>query len=224
MKQKFALFGDVHGEITPLRKALNYGIDRAEKVVGLGDYVNRGTDTAGVLDLLVELVNQRGPSTILLRGNHEVELLRFLDTGDISRFAAFGGLETIGSYVRPVIGNVVEEFQAAFPATHRELLESMPAFLETEDYLFSHVGFDPQRPAARDEESMVLGSFHELFSFAGVWPRPLVVSGHYPQRNSLPYVGPHFISMDSGCGTFTDGRLTVLLLPSREITQFGLER
>lgn len=223
MKQRFALFGDVHGEIAPLLEALTFSRDHAEQVVGLGDYVNRGSDTSHVLDLLVKLVHERGSSHVFLKGNHEVELLRFLDTGDISRFAAFGGLETIGSYVEPLRGDVVAQFQLAFPSAHRELLETMPTFFETEDYLFSHVGFDPQDPSARDEQSMVLGSFHELFTYAGAWPRDLVVSGHYPQRNALPFISPHFISIDSGCGTFTDGRLTVLLLPSREITKFGLD-
>lgn len=223
MRQRFALFGDVHGEVAPLLEALRYSRNHAEQLVGLGDYVNRGPDTSHVLDLLVNVVRERGPSATLLRGNHEVELLRFLDTGDISRFAAFGGLETIASYVEPSRGDVVARFRLAFPSAHRELLETMPAFFETEDYLFSHVGFDPQNPSARDEQSMVLGSFHELFAYAGAWPRDLVVSGHYPQRDATPFISPHFMSIDSGCGTLTDGKLTVLLLPSREIAQFGLD-
>jgi serine/threonine protein phosphatase 1 len=222
MKQRIAVFGDVHGEIAPLRRAIAFAQQRAELVVGLGDYVNRGSTTSDVLDLMVDLSTGASSRYIFLKGNHEVELLRFLETGDLPRFSAFGGLQTIGSYVDPAKGNVVDEFQRAFPESHRELLRNMPTHLETEDYLFSHVGFDPADPMCRDERSMVIGSFHGLFTLGGGWPRDLVVSGHYPQRGALAFQSPHFISIDTGCGTIPGGMLTLLLLPSRKIAQFGV--
>jgi serine/threonine protein phosphatase 1 len=220
MKQRFALFGDVHGDSTLLRRALAYGNDRASRIIGLGDYVNRGRHTSDVLDLMVEANRNANAKYVFLRGNHEVELLRFIETGDLSRFAAFGGLETIASYVDPALGNVVAEFQRAFPSSHRTLLEDMPNYFETEDYLFSHVGFDPENPTNRDQDSMVMGSFHDLFTYEGEWPRRFVVSGHYPQRSGIPFQSQHYFSIDTGCGTFPDGRLTLLLLPSKTITQF----
>lgn len=221
MKDRFAVFGDVHGELEPLRAAIAQARQRADVIVGLGDYVNRGPSTFGVLDLILGLSNQPDSNHLFLKGNHEVELLRFLESGDLSRFAAFGGLQTIGAYVDPVKGNVVAEFQRVFPESHRQLLRSMPSYYETENYLFSHAGFDPADPGNRDDRSMVMGSNRELFSWRGPWPQNLVVSGHYPQRNGKPYSNGNFFSIDTGCGTFPEGRLTLLYLPSRTIAQFG---
>lgn len=221
MMEQFAVFGDVHGESISLARALAYAEDRAETVVGLGDYVNRGSSSAQVLQYMVELASSNPARYIFLRGNHEVELLRFLETGDLSRFAAFGGLATIGSYVDPSEGNVVDRFLRQFPAAQLELLQSMPSYFESDDYLMSHAGFDPARPLDRSDDSMVMGSFRRLFAEGVDWPRELVVSGHYPQPNMRPFVSQHFISLDTGSGTYPDGQLSVLLLPSRTVKQFG---
>lgn len=215
-----AAFGDVHGMVTPLKAALSIALDSADEVIGLGDYVNKGPESRAVLQLLSDKSAEVGPRLKLVRGNHEEELLRFIEGGDFARFSRFGGLQTIASYIEPSEGHVARRFRDEFPEEHLRLLHSMPAFLEQDGILFSHVGFDPGQPADRSIRSTTTGNFPQLFELQSHWPLPLTVTGHYTQRSLNPFVSEHLISLDTGCGTLARGRLTVMDVSARAFKQY----
>src|ERR1019366_9184607 len=101
MNEALAIVGDVHGDVLRLKAALLSLATLDRRIVLVGDYVDRGTDSRGVLEALVRARITLGSKLILLAGNHEGALVDYLDTGDLPRFAVVGGMATIRSYVGP---------------------------------------------------------------------------------------------------------------------------
>jgi serine/threonine protein phosphatase 1 len=218
MTEPLAIVGDIHGDVLRLRALLERILPFNRRVVFVGDYINRGPSSAEVLELLASVKAKRDSQVVLLAGNHEMALLRYLEDKDLPAFAAYGGLATIRSYVGLAHGDVHAQFTAALPIAHQRLLRNhLEVFCQTEDVLISHAGIDPSRPDERSREVLVETSHPALFDEGLAWqrPRPLVVFGHYVQRTQLPYVRDGIICLDTGCGTLA-GPLTALLLPENQ--------
>lgn len=214
------IIGDVHGDAVKLDAALKVADGQGSDVILVGDYINRGPDSKGVLELLVAASSALGDRLTLVRGNHEEVLLNYLETGDPVPFLKHGGLTTIRSYypIPPV--NVLDVFRREFPLPHRELLQSTIPYLERPGLLVSHCGYNPGSPDSRALGDMTLGFFPAIFSANVRPPRELVVCGHYVQRSRLPFVSDHLICLDTGCGTDSDAPLTALLLPDRQLLTY----
>lgn len=153
--------GDVHGCLALLRPLLGWIADDDARrgggcevhVILLGDLIDRGPDSRGVLDLLAE--PQATPGTRhLLRGNHEEMLLAILD-GDLNAagdWLGHGGAETLESYgVDPALywhdpEAFIPAIRAAIPAAHVALLRGMLSQVRIGDYLFVHAGIRPGVP------------------------------------------------------------------------------
>lgn len=209
----FAVIGDVHGDIGRLRRMLRRLEDFRGCVILVGDYVDIGRDSAEVIELLTTL-SERDPERYkFLCGNHELELLHYLDRGDFSRYCAGGGLATLASYLPVVAGDVHTAFVRALPARHLGFLRKLSLCWESEACLVSHAGFDPQRPLARDIDALTSPAGARIFT-AKRYPRDLVVCGHYVQTRG-PFVGERLICLDTGCGVLERGELTAAILPER---------
>jgi serine/threonine protein phosphatase 1 len=216
---------DVHGERGRLAAALEALDDRP--VVLVGDYVDRGSDTRGTLELLAD-VTRRRDDVVCLRGNHENRLIEFLRDGSVA-FPGGGAAETVRSYLPAAAvyltpgelpATVWTEFRAGFPAEHLDLLTAMPLWLETPDVFVSHAGPNPEAPDQRTAAALTLGG-PERFERATSAPfAKTVVCGHYIQRSGVPWVGERFIAIDLGCGTFTERPLAVLHWPERTVRTF----
>lgn len=218
--QPTALIGDVHGDAARLRAALSE-VPSDRRVVLLGDYVDRGPDSRRVLDSLVEAKARLRERLVLLRGNHEVTLLEFLDGAAPQALVRHGGLPTVRSYVHEPEPQVFEQFRRDFPAAHRALLDSTVLFIDEPGLFASHAGWDPAEPSGRSVAQMTLGGGRALFDPETARPpRGLAVFGHYTQASRLPYVTASVICLDTGCGTAPDAPLTLLLLPERVHRQF----
>lgn len=215
------IVGDVHGEYERLLESLEYGASLGRKVVLVGDYINRGMRSREVLELLCAYKDLLGEKMVLLRGNHEIGLERFLDGGPISSFAALGGLATIKSYTTEVNDNVVEEFRRNFPPKHRDLISNTQQFIETPNLLVSHTGLNPRNVIGREVEDISLNGSHELFtdSWHDTGPK-LVICGHYVQESLRPYVSSRLICIDTGCGSIAGAPLTAVLYPELHFKQF----
>lgn len=194
MTDRLAFIGDVHGNL----EALNGIIEALEAretlhLIFLGDYINKGRDSSRVLDLL--LAKQASGETTLLAGNHEVELLKALDTGNLTAFIKMGGATTIRSYLeRPVKPDVLDDFRSHFPAHHLSGLRAMHQKWESDFVVAQH--------APRGD---VGGRFS--------------VSAHTP-IGPMPRISDTVAQIDTGCGAIDDhGRLTALLWPSRDYLQ-----
>jgi serine/threonine protein phosphatase 1 len=206
---------DVHGESGRLAAALDVLDDRP--VVLVGDYVDRGPDSRGVLELLTDATSRRD-DVVCLRGNHEDGLLTYLEGGLPEVFAAGGGLATARSYGYPgaAEGIVPAGFRTGFPVAHRRFLEGLPLYVETPDLVVSHAGLSPERPHSRARADLLHG---DAGRYGGQRTAPFpktVVCGHYGR----PHVGERFISIDLGCGTMPDRPLAVLSWPERTVLTF----
>lgn len=194
MTHDYAFIGDIHGNFEALIGLLDVLSDlEVSYLVFLGDYVNRGPDSSRVLDLLIDLTDA-GHAT-LLAGNHELELLSALDSGNMTRFLKMGGATTIRSYLgRPVEEDVHSDFRAHIPDRHIQAMRIMQTVWESENVRAQHLPFSSPDPR---------------FS----------VTAHTPV-GPVPRITGIEAQIDTGMGEMNgEGRLTALLWPSREYIQ-----
>jgi serine/threonine protein phosphatase 1 len=229
--------GDIHGcsaqldrllETIEAHAAAHYP-ERAYRLVLLGDYVDRGPDSAGVLDRAITLADQ---GHIVLPGNHEAMFQDMLAHPHYGASQAWlwlrtGGAETLQSYGGVYDGaGPIGQACRAVPEAHRaflhRLFDGRPLYhIDREDGLFFvHAGVHPFEPLAAQDEEVFL------------WTRPLapdshddprwieglrVVHGHTPVK--APVIAQARIGLDTGAvlggalsaGVFVDGMLTEVL-------------
>lgn len=197
MTTDVAYVGDIHGNVTALRGMWNLLSSLyVEHVVFLGDYINKGSSSAEVVQHLIDY-ESTGRVT-LLAGNHEEALLAGLDSGKLGAFLKIGGAVTVRSYVGGSVGaDVLSSLREHLPSTHLDAIRRMPTRYETADVLAQHIP-----PSASDSK--------------------FVISAHVVVGN-VPRVTRATASIDTGCGT-EGGRLTAFLWPSRahvQVDQYG---
>ena len=150
--------GDIHGRLD----LLNLLLERIEEdiaarprarifIIFLGDYIDRGADSAGVVERL-RTYQPRDVTTIFLSGNHEEVLLKILagERGIFPSWLKFGGAECAASYGMDVAAlrrldeaAAIALLQAKVPRAHREFLENCADTFRFGDYLFVHAGIRP---------------------------------------------------------------------------------
>ena len=215
--------GDVHGRLDLLR-ALIAAIDTEQKDAGtarptlvlLGDYVDRGPDSRGVVETLIE-----GPlpafERVHLRGNHEDSFLRFLDDIAVGpSWLYYGGAETLASYGIAAardeddparLAALQAGFAAALPDSHRAFMRGLESCQAIGGYLFVHAGVRPGVPLAGqslDDLLWIRGEFLQSAADHG----HVVVHGHTIDRK--PQIRRNRIGIDTGA--FATGVLTCLVL------------
>jgi serine/threonine protein phosphatase 1 len=170
--------GDVHGYRLKLEALMEKVRPTAEdQVVFLGDLIDRGPDSRGVIDFVLDFCRQH-PQTVVLRGNHEDLLLRCLDEPTkLALYLRNGGSATIQSYGGSSYLNFMH------PA-HLEFLRSRPLFHQAGSFLFVHAGLRPKVPLGNQEEMDLLWIRHEFLNSDFDWG-PVVVTGHTPQRDPV---------------------------------------
>ena len=131
--------GDIHGCNTALRQLLREVRPTPDdRLVFLGDYIDRGPDSRQVIDALIELRKTRSP--IFLRGNHEVMMLNSRESflkSDV--WQSYGGRETAGSYG----SDFGKDWESAIPDSHWGFFEQTVRYFETERHIFVHACLDP---------------------------------------------------------------------------------
>jgi serine/threonine protein phosphatase 1 len=174
--------GDVHGYALALEQLLRLiDPEPSDRLVFLGDYIDRGPDSRGVIAMLIELATEH-PRTIFLRGNHEQALLDWL-FGDDDQFLYHGGRQTIASYLRAAGRRPIDQplsprsFEALLPPAHLAFITRTQLYFETSDCLFVHAGLDPARgPVLRQACSSLLVGHRDFFHHARYAKK--VVVGH----------------------------------------------
>ncbi len=193
--------GDIHGCLDPLRRLMDQIQPSDEdEVVFVGDYVDRGPDSKGVIDYLLTL---QGRYTFLM-GNHERMFLDFLRGKDRHLFMYNGGRPTLESY-----GDI-----GKIPAAHLDFLHRLRLYYETDDYIFVHGGIRPGIPMPEQDPQDLLWIREEFYAFPGRYPKT-VVFGHTPMREVL--MEEDRIGIDTAC--VYGNKLTCLILPSRQVIQ-----
>ncbi len=216
--------GDIHGRLD-LFEQLVMAIEADDAARGpaqttvilLGDLVDRGPESAGVIDLARQW-QQRRPVRILA-GNHEEMFLRsFRDVETFRHFLRHGGRETILSFGverARFAAATVEEAQAlmraAVPAEDIAFLEAFEDMIAIGDYLFVHAGIDPRLPL-EEQRTRDLRWIREPFLSCLDPHGAVVVHGH--TICDAPEDCGNRIGIDTGA--FMTGRLTALVLEGSE--------
>ncbi len=214
--------GDIHGYPDALRRMLDIiEKDRAERpvdkthIIYMGDYIDRGPDSCGVIDILIaEQEKSDGVERTFLDGNHEHALRCFL--ADVTHrlaplYIQWGGAEALASYGVTVDRNDLQkaqdEMKQALPEDHVKFLNGLALCRIAGDYLFVHGGVDPEVPLDRQKPE-IMRMIREPFLS---WPKPLekrIVHGHTAVE--APEILPHRVNVDTGlyqggpltCGVF----------------------
>ncbi|WP_084421391.1 metallophosphoesterase family protein [Henriciella litoralis] len=224
------VIGDVHGEAVRLARLHqlifshhSQGFEgRPIEIVHLGDYVDRGPDSAGVIEQVMELEQRRDVSVISLAGNHEEMLLKAVCSGSAAIYQHWlenGGQETLSSYQR--------HGEPSVPDRHLTWLKALPRIHvdEATRHVFVHAGIHPAEfPDENDSTYLWTRSsrFFDVEEWRGTavegWT---VIHGHTPTRDGFPEdeaaegLGRR-INIDTGA--VYGGRLTcAVLAPGRKV-------
>lgn len=204
--------GDIHGCLTALESLLAIVKPcAADTIIALGDYVDRGPDSRGVVERLLTL--ETSCTLIPLLGNHEQMLLDAAQTPEIlPSWLMFGGLETLASYGIPREGYSAD----AIPATHRAFFsQRCRDWYETDTHLFVHAGVEPKLPL--DQQQMEVLRWDKLRDRGPHISGKIAVCGHTRQISGLPLDLGHTICIDTW--VYGDGWLTCLDVASRHFWQ-----
>ena len=204
--------GDIHGCAASL-EALLEAIDPAENdhLLFIGDYIDRGPDSRGVIDQLIAL--DKTHECTFLRGNHEALMLNYLDLGAFNLWRINGGITTMQSYISDD-GSAVE-----IPEEHEQFVRDTKLYYETNDYFFVHAGLKAdltiQENLDQFGEEVFLWERGHLEASSFAWEKP-VVCGHTPHAD--PVDREKLLMIDTGC-VYHDqpemGTLTAVRLPQR---------
>jgi serine/threonine protein phosphatase 1 len=187
--------------------------------VTLGDYIDRGPDSRGVLDRLVR--NPFPTEFIALKGNHEALIDAFLRDPSIGDdWRRLGGLETLHSYgisVGPMMmgrnyRQAADALRAALPGAHREFLDSLRLSLPLGRYFLCHAGVHPGLALERQTEEHLLWIRDPFLTSKADFGK-IVVHGHSPTEQ--PEVLPNRINIDTGA--YMTGRLTCAVLEKERV-------
>jgi len=200
------VIGDIHGCLRPLKNLIDKITPEPEdKVIFLGDYIDRGPDSKGVIDFLIEL--SKKTQCVFLRGNHEQMLLDVIDNNDdIFLWNMNGAMATLRSY-----GSMIE---LETNSEHMEFFRNTKYYHTEENYLFVHGGVRPNIPLDRQDERDIIW-IREEFITKRHNLEYTVIFGHTPFENV--YFGEDKIGIDTGC--VYGGKLTALEVNNRRIIQ-----
>jgi serine/threonine protein phosphatase 1 len=225
--------GDVHGRLDLLKAMLERIKADAERcgqverrtLVFVGDYVDRGPDSKGVVETLITQPLSNF-DTHFLKGNHEAILLDFLDEAwRLEHWLLNGGEPTMRSYgvgterlarLHAPAAVWRNAFADALPAAHLRFFQDLKLSISFGDYLFVHAGVRPGVPLSAQSEADLVWIRAPFLDHAGPFGK-IVVHGHTPTR--MPVTRENRIGIDTGA-VFT-GKLTALRLrgSSREFLQ-----
>jgi serine/threonine protein phosphatase 1 len=217
------VIGDIHGRSDLLDRmvvAISGDLEgnpvEQRLTVTLGDYIDRGPDSRGVIERLAQ--NPFPTDLVALKGNHEALLETFLRDPSVGHhWRRLGGLETLASYGVPVgslmlgknYAEAAEALHRAVPQTHLAFIGSLRTSLSVGRYFLCHAGVRPGIPLERQSADDLLW-IREPFLGSRADFGKIVVHGHTPAEK--PEVLANRINVDTGA--YMTNRLTCVALGS----------
>lgn len=198
MPGRTIVIGDIHG----CRDALAALIDavapgRDDTIVLLGDYIDRGPNSRGVLDCLIALAGRC--RLVPLLGNHEEALLDALrDTNCLRRWLTLGGADTLRSYGWAA-GGPRRALADWFPKPHREFLAGCRDYFEAPTHLFVHAGYVPELALAKQPGLALRWRVTDAATAAPHRSGKVAVVGHTPQQSGEVLDLGFLVCIDTNC-------------------------
>lgn len=199
--KKFVI-GDVHGnyaELMDLLDKINPNL-RQDKLIYLGDYIDRGPQSYKVIRFLIDLQNKYGKEhVVLLRGNHEDMAIENIEHG---RIDCFNGYDiTFMDFIKN--NDSIENYY--------EFFKGLPLYYEDESFIYVHGGIKPGIAMEKQDDYDLLWIREEFFESSLTFIKP-VIFGHTPTINIIgtfsPFIKKDRIGIDTGI--VYGGRLTAL--------------
>lgn len=220
--------GDIHGRddlLAPLVEAIRADLrtmdDRQKIVVFLGDYVDRGADSRGVLSRLAALPADEGVEWRFLKGNHEETMARFITDPSVgAQWCEYGGDATLQSYgLRPpdmkhrieAWRHLSSDLNHKLEAAERDFLEKLEMRVTVGDYFFAHAGARPGEPLESQTDEDLLW-IRGTFLRSDQEFEKVVVHGHTPTAEV--HADRRRIGIDTRA--YESGVLTALRLRGKE--------
>jgi serine/threonine protein phosphatase 1 len=234
MRPRTIAIGDIHGCLRGFQALLGAIQPRPDDViVTLGDYVNRGPDSRGVLERLIALEQQCHLVSIL--GNHDQMFLRILQAAreaiadrpsgwkpleglemNLSGWLVMGGKATLASY-GITRTRASPAALAGIPDEHQAFLERCRDFYETDTHLFVHAQYDPDLPLGEQPPYVLRWvSLREEVPGPHVSGKRAIV-GHSSQKTGAILNLGHLVCIDTYC--YGGGWLTALDVHTEEVWQ-----
>lgn len=227
MSRTFVI-GDIHGCFTELNTLYNFLLNNKrfgekDKLIFLGDYIDRGPANIKVLDLLIEIKATYPNNTHFLRGNHEDMFLNFLGLpGNFGRYSPINGsmklFEEYGlqdfivispsSHEARLVRTTPEELRSKIIPEHLEFIKATETLLETDKFIFVHAGLNVRLTREQQKTGDLFWVREDFLGLPHNFGK-IIIHGHTISKNvyfNLPYE----IGLDTGC--FNQGRLSCLEL------------
>ncbi|MCC6124005.1 MAG: serine/threonine protein phosphatase [Pirellulales bacterium] len=210
MSGRLIAIGDLHGCFAAFEAVLEKIAPQPDDtLITLGDYVDRGPDSRGVIDLLLQL--RRACRLVPLLGNHDEIFVNVCDDPEtyMADWLCFGGDATLASYRT--------KQPTAVPAAHLEFIESCTLLYESERHFFTHGSYDPALPFDEQDPRVLL--------WGKVRPEPpgphysgkIAILGHTAQRDGKILDLGHLKCIDTCC--YGAGVLTALEVNTGQVWQ-----
>ena len=216
---KYAI-GDIHGCRSTFQALLEQlPLQPGDTLILLGDLIDRGPDSKGVIDFVFDL-REKGHTVVCLRGNHEQLLLdALLDKDDQEIWLFNGGRQTLESFGASSPQDI--------PKKYLDFFLSMPYWYETGQYLCVHGGLDFSRPdpLKRPDTLLWMRGWHKEIDYEWLGNR-IVLHGHTPTE--LEYIQEQhkliskqqYLNLDNGC---VYAYMKVLLSDMGRLLAFSLD-
>ena len=180
--------GDIHGcrtKLDRLIQAIDWKPEKREELVFLGDYIDRGPDSFGVVETVLELKARYRNRVTCLMGNHEHMLANFITGKEAIALGANGVSWTMRSY----------DQNSPFPVAHLDFYQNLKLYYETENHIFVHAGLRPGKPLAQQTVEDFLWIRDDFLDSEYDFGKT-VVFGHTPFKE--PFIYPGRAGLDTG--------------------------
>lgn len=184
--------GDIHGSLTALKTIFQQGlITLDDKVIFLGDYVDKGTDSKGVIDWLIE--NSKVFNFQFICGNHEIMMTNATSSPEIFEewLQLYGGSQTLKSYDIDDHQNWVD----LVDESHWHFMDSCLPYLEIRAFIFVHAGLESHRDLAEQDAHHL---FWKKYDMPVIYDsHKTVICGHTARKNGKIADFKHTICIDT---------------------------
>jgi serine/threonine protein phosphatase 1 len=184
--------GDIHGCLDKLKSLIaacrQHAGSEEMTLVFLGDYIDRGPESAGVVRYMLSLQADAPQHVVALKGNHEDWALSVLNGEPARAWLRNGGSATLASYGVDEVGGL--------PREHLDWLRSRPLTYDDGRRMFVHAGVDPQKPLDAQDAVDLLWIREPFLNDTRDYGR-LIVHGHTPLETAKPDLRPNRLNLDT---------------------------